>query len=124
MLLGTIFLGLGGWALIFPATVEGLVLRPEHYIGSPASSILIGCFGAQAVLCSVVIFTSTFTARTFLIFGLVGSLPFFAFNYYFVYVLKIFSSWMLIDFIGNAGILLCGIIGWRLAKAPALNPPG
>lgn len=78
-----------------------------------ATHELIGCFGAQAVLCATVILTTTFTARTFLLFGLIGSIPFFVFNYYFVFVQPIFTNWMLLDFLGNVGILLCGLAGWR-----------
>jgi hypothetical protein len=115
-LLGCIFLLLGLWALLFPGMVEGFAIAPEYFVGSTATAVMIGCFGAQAVLCSVLIFTSTFSARTFLIFGLVGSLPFFVFNYYFVFVLPVFSNWMLLDFVGNLGILGCGVAGWYLKK--------
>ncbi len=118
--LGAIFLSLGLWALLFPATVESLVLAPAHFMGTSASAVLMGCFGAQAVLCSVLIFTTTFSANTFLLFGLIGSIPFFVFNYYFVFVLPIFNDWMLIDFVGNVGILACGIAGWYLKKQEAL----
>ncbi len=115
-LLALIFILLGGWCLFFPQTVESLVFKPEYYIGSTSSSILMGCFGAQAVLGGIVIWTSVFKARTFLIFGLIGSVPFFAFNYYFYFVAQIFSHWMLLDFAGNLGILTCGILGYQLAK--------
>ena len=114
--LGFIFLSLGLWALLFPATVERLVLAPEYYSGTVASAILVGCFGAQAVLCSVLIFTSQFKATTFLVFGLVGSVPFFVFNYYFVFVMPVFSDWMVLDFVGNIGILACGMAGWYLKR--------
>lgn len=113
-LLGLIFLILGGWTLAFPAYVEGFVLAPDHFMGTTASAVLIGCFGAQAVLCSVLILTSEFTPRTFLVFGLVGSLPFFVFNYYFVFIEPIFNQWMVLDFLGNLGIIACGIAGWRM----------
>lgn len=113
-LLGAIFLLLGLWALVFPAYVEAFVLEPNHFIGTTASAVLIGCFGAQAVLCSILIFTTSFSARTFLVFGVVGSIPFIVFNYYFVFVTPIFTNWMLLDFVGNVGILLCGVIGWRI----------
>lgn len=119
-LLGCIFLSLGLWALLFPGMVESFVLAPEHLVGTLASAVFIGCFGAQAVLCSVLIFTTTFSARTFLIFGLVGSIPFFVFNYYFVFVLPVFSNWMLIDFVGNLGILGCGVAGWYLKNNEAI----
>ena len=113
-LLGTIFLVLGLWCLLFPGPVERFVLTPEHFIGTTASAVMVGCFGAQAVLCAILIFTSTFTARTFLIFGLIGSLPFFVFNYYFVFVQPVFNIWMVFDFAGNIGILSFGILGWKL----------
>jgi hypothetical protein len=114
-LLGLIFLVLGGWVLLLPGQVEALVLNPEYAIGSQTSRVLFGCFGAQAVLCGTVIVASDFKARTFLIFGLLGSIPFFVFNYYFVFVVPIFSRWMLLDFVGNIGILVLGLAGWRLA---------
>ena len=55
-----------------------------------------------------------FRPSTFLIFGLIGSLPFFVFNIYFYFVAQIFTDWMLLDVIGNVGILACGLIGSRL----------
>lgn len=114
ILLGLIFLLLGGWVLLFPGQVEALALNPDSVIGTQTSQLLFGCFGAQAVLCGTVVLASRFTARTFLIVGLVGSLPFFVFNYYFVFVVPIFSRWMLLDFAGNIGILVLGLAGWRL----------
>ena len=114
--LAAIFLGLGGWCLIAPHSVERLVLRPEYQHLSATSALLLGCFGAQAVLGGIVIALSQFTPRTFLIFGLVGSLPFFAFNWYFVFVSRMFTQWMLLDFVGNIGILTCGLLGYWLRR--------
>jgi hypothetical protein len=114
ILLGLIFLTLGGWALLLPSQVEALALTPDYAIGNITSQVLFACFGAQAVLCGTVILASQFTSRTFLIFGIVGSLPFFVFNYYFVFVVPVFSKWMLLDVVGNIGILVCGIWGWRM----------
>jgi hypothetical protein len=113
-LLGLIFLALGGWVLLFPGQVEALALNPDYAIGTRTSRVLIACFGAQAVLCGTVIVSSRFAARTFLLFGLLGSLPFFLFNYYYVFVVPIFSRWMMLDVLGNAGILVLGLVGWRL----------
>ncbi|MEM9620166.1 MAG: hypothetical protein AAF993_00860 [Pseudomonadota bacterium] len=122
-ILAGIFIGLGGWALFFPTSVEQMVIRPEFRMNALTVAIFIGCFGAQAILCGTVIWFSRFTARTFLIFGLVGSLPFFAFNYYFVFVQPVFTHWMLLDFVGNTGILLCGLIGWQICRQAALSKP-
>jgi hypothetical protein len=57
---------------------------------------------------------SQFKASTFLVFGLAGSLPSFAFNYYFYFVAQIFTHWMLLDFVGNIGILASGGVGYRM----------
>ncbi|MBX3447029.1 MAG: hypothetical protein KF765_09755 [Parvibaculaceae bacterium] len=113
--LAFIFLGLGGWAMFMPGMVERLGMKPEYYVGNATSSLFIACFGAQAVLVGVVILTSKFLPRTFLIFGLCASIPFFIFNYYFYFVLSMFNEWMLLDFAGNLAILACGILGYRLS---------
>ena len=125
LLLAAVFFGLGGWCLIAPHSVERLVLRPEFQELSATSGLLMGCFGAQAVLVSIVIAFSTFSPRTFLIFGLLGSLPFFVFNYYFVFMVEMFTPFMLIDFVGNACILACGLVGYRLRKRElSVESPG
>lgn len=123
VVLASIFLLLGGWALLFPGVVEHLALRPEHYMGTAASRLFIACFGAQAILCGTVILTCRFTASTFLVFGCVGSIPFFCFNFYFLFVNPMFTDWMWLDFVGNVGILACGIAGWRLKRREASAAP-
>ena len=120
-LLAAVFLGLGGWCLIAPHSVERLVLRLEYQDLSATSALLMGCFGAQAVLVSIVIAFSTFSPRTFLIFELLGSLPFFVFNYYFVVIVEMFTPFMLIDFIGNTCILGCGLAGYWLRKRELMD---
>jgi len=52
-ILAAVFLGLGGWALLFPAYVERLGFAEDHYMGTAASAVLIGCFGAQACVVSL-----------------------------------------------------------------------
>ena len=115
--LAFIFISLGGWCLVTPGMVEQLGFRPEYQVLNTTSAILIGCFGAQAVLAGTIIATAEFKARTFLIFGLVGSVPFFFFNYYFYFIAEIFTHWMLLDFAGNIGIFACGLLGFRLKQA-------
>lgn len=110
-LLGSVFLLLGGWCILFPQMVETLSLRPEYQELSKTSALLLGCFGAQAVLSSVLIFSAEFRVKTFWIFGLVGSVPFFGFNVYFYFVEEMFTDWMLLDFVGNTAILMCAIMG-------------
>ncbi|GLQ23831.1 hypothetical protein GCM10007853_17050 [Algimonas ampicilliniresistens] len=116
-LLALVFLGLGGWCLLMPAMVERLALLPEFQHNSATTRLLMGCFGPQAVLCGTVILLSEFKAKTFLVFGLVGSIPFFAFNYYFLFVVQMFTPLMWLDFAGNVAILTLCLWGWRLKRA-------
>ncbi len=120
-LLALVFIGLGGWCLLFPAVVESLVMRPEYYVGNSTSELFVACFGAQAVLVGVVIYSARFLPSTFLTFGIVGSVPFFAFNYYFYFVRGMFNDWMLLDFVGNVFILACGLYGYRLSRNEAAS---
>lgn len=123
--LALIFLLLGGWCLSFPAIVEALVMRPQYYVGNATSALFVACFGAQAMLCGTVIYTARFLPRTFLVFGLIASVPFFGFNYYFYFIKGMFTDWMLLDFAGNVGILAFSLFGYRLSRreSAAGHPP-
>lgn len=126
-LLSMIFFGLGGWCILAPSSVEALVFRPGFQHASPTIFLLIGCFGAQAVLGGTLIATSEFKPSTFLIFGFVGSVPFFIFNFYFYYIREIFTHWMLLDFAGNVGILSTCLYGYKLSineNFELTNPKG
>lgn len=112
--MGLVFIGLGGWCVLAPHMVETLSLRPEYQHLSATSALLLACFGAQAVLVGSLMFLARFTARTFLGFGLLASLPFFVFNAWFVWVEEMFTAWMLLDFAGNVSFLAIGLAGWRL----------
>ena len=114
-ILASVFLVLGTWCLLLPRMVEQLTIRPEHQVLTAASSVFIACFGAQAVLCGALIWFAKFTPKTFLAFGLLGSIPFFAFNWYYYFVQPIFTQWMLLDFVGNVVILVCGLVGYRIS---------
>ena len=114
--LASIFLFLGAWCLLFPGTVVGITFRPDLATVNEQARFLMGCFGAQAVLCGTIIATSRFTPLTFLVFGLVGSIPFFVFNIWFWLIEPVLNSWMLLDLAGNVGILVTGIWGWYLSR--------
>jgi hypothetical protein len=114
-ILACVFLVLGTWCMLLPGMVERLTIRPEHQVLTATSAVFIACFGAQAVLCGAIIWFAKFTPKTFLAFGLLGSIPFFAFNWYYYFVQPIFTQWMLLDFAGNAVILACGLIGYRIS---------
>ncbi|MEO1198178.1 MAG: hypothetical protein AAFX39_02920 [Pseudomonadota bacterium] len=82
------------------------------YNDDPVTVIIMGCCGAQAVLGGTVMLLSRFTPQTFLVLGILGSVPFFVFNYYFVFVVEIFTRWMLIDFAENIAIFLLCMTGY------------
>lgn len=115
-LLAAVFGGLGGWCVLLPGMVETLVFQPEFRELSATSRLMIQCFGAQAVLVAVLMSVSVLPARGFLVFGLAGSLPFLVFNYHFLFVAKMFTPWLLLDFVGNLAILGLGLWGYRLKR--------
>ena len=110
------FLGLGAWCLFFPQTVERLGFRPEFYHGSATTALMMSCFGAQAILAGLFAWFSRFTRATFLAYG-IALLPFFWFNYWFVFVVPMFSRWMALDFIANVAMLGLCVIGYRASTA-------
>ncbi len=106
------FLVLGAWCLLLPEMVERLGVRPEYRHLSTTSALFIGCFGAQAVLSGLFAWFSRFDRRTFVAYG-VALLPFFWFNYWFVFVVPVFNEWMLLDFACNAAMLALCVVGYR-----------
>ncbi|MGB3555165.1 MAG: hypothetical protein WBA25_11060 [Jannaschia sp.] len=114
--LAAIFVLLGGWCMLLPGMVVGLVFLPGLDADGVPVRFVMGCFGAQAVLTGTILATARFTPTTFLVFGLAGSLPFFAFNVWFTLVEPVLNGWMWLDVLGNAGILACGLLGHYLAR--------
>lgn len=110
------FLGLGAWCLLHPTSVESLSLRAEYQHLSTTSALLISCFGAQAMLAGVILLSCRFTRTTYLVLG-IALLPFLAFNYAFVFVWPLFTSWMALDLAGNLLMIVLCAIGWRRAEA-------
>ncbi len=110
------FLGLGAWCLFFPAMVERLGVNPEYRHLSTTTALMMGCFGSQAILSGLFAWFSRFTRMTFLAYA-IALLPFFWFNYWFVFVVPVFSRWMAIDFVSNIVMLALSLWGWRLSKA-------
>jgi hypothetical protein len=60
------YLILGGWCLIAPHSIERLMFNPAFQHLRATSALMIGCFGAQAVLGGLFIWFSQWTAKTFL----------------------------------------------------------
>lgn len=116
------FLVLGGWALLFPGTVERLTIAPDYQHNTATSALLIGCFGAQAVLSGLFAAFSRFTKTTFLVYA-VALLPFFWFNYWFVFVVPMFNAWLALDFVSNVAMLILCLLGWRKLSQEASGEP-
>jgi hypothetical protein len=111
---------LGGWCLFAPHMVERMTINPAYQHLSATSALFIGCFGAQAVLGGLFIWFSRFTRAAFVAYA-IALLPFFGFNYYFVYELPILNRWMALDFGSNAAMFMLSIWGWRMKICEEAN---
>jgi hypothetical protein len=119
-LLALPFLTLGGWCLAAPHMVERMMFNPPYQHLSATSALLIGCFGAQAVLGGPFIAFSRWTRRTFAIYA-AALLPFFWFNYHFVFAVPVLNRWMALDFCAN--LFMLGLCAWGWRTAPAAWAP-
>ena len=113
--IAAVFLGLGGWALLFPGSVIGLAITPEYRDGTYITSFTMACFGAQAVLFGLMALIANWHSRAFAAFALL-LLPFFWFNYHFHYVEPVLTTIGMLDFAGNATMLIAALVGWRAAR--------
>ena len=114
---------LGSWCLLAPRMVESLTVNPAYQHLSATSALFIGCFGAQAVLGGLFIWFSIWKRTTFLVYA-IALLPFFWFNYWFVFEAPIFNRWLMLDFGSNAAMIALSIWGWRTtARAELPNTP-
>jgi hypothetical protein len=113
-LLASVFFVLGGWCLAAPASVLELTITPQYRSDAPIVPILIGAFGAQAVLAGLFAAFSRFSQATFLAYGL-ALLPFFAFDYWFYAVDPMLTGIGLLDLAGNLAMLGLCVLGWRAA---------
>lgn len=120
-LLASVFLVLGGWCLLSPGSVLDLTIRPEYRSDDPIVPVLIGAFGAQALIAGLFAAFSTFTRTTWLAYA-IALLPFFVFDYWF-FVVEPMLTWIgLLDLVGNVVMLAICAMGWR-ALEPG-TPPG
>jgi len=115
-LFACVFLGLGGWALFAPASVIELAVTQEYRDEGFLARFAIGCFGAQAVLFGLVTLAVKWSSATFALFAAL-LVPFFVFNWYFHYEMPVLTSIGMLDFAGNAVMLLAALVGWRAALA-------
>lgn len=115
-LIAAVFLGLGGWCLFAPASVIELAITEAYRDTSFINRFTIACFGAQAVLFGLMALVTRWHALSFAVFG-AALLPFFGFNYWFHYEVPVLTSIGMLDFAGNATMLVLAIFGWRAARA-------
>jgi hypothetical protein len=113
--LASVFFILGGWCLISPSSVLALTITPADQSDAPIVQVLIGAFGAQALIAGLFAAFSRFERRTFLAYGL-GLLPFFVFDYWAYAVVPMLTVVGLLDVVGNVAMLLLCVLGYRAAR--------
>lgn len=118
--IAVVFLGLGGWTLIGPASVIELGFTPQYAENTFTTSFIMACFGAQAVLFGLMALFVVWKARAFLAFALL-LLPFFWFNYHFHYVVPVLTPYGMIDFAGNLTMFIAALVGWRATRASEVS---
>lgn len=116
--LASVFFVLGGWCLISPSSVLDLAITPEYRSDAPIVPVLMGAFGAQALIAGLFAAFSQFTKTTYLVYGL-ALLPFFMFDYWFYFVEPMLTKVGLLDALGNVVMLVMCALGWRASKTRA-----
>ncbi|HWA64014.1 MAG TPA: hypothetical protein VG939_21760 [Caulobacteraceae bacterium] len=114
-LLAAVFFVLGGWCVVSPGTMLALCIRPAFRSDLPIVTLLAQAFGAQALIAGLFAAFSTFTARTFLAYGL-ALIPFFVFDAWFYVVRPMLTPVGLLDAVGNVIMLAVCWMGWRAAR--------
>lgn len=117
-LLALVFFVLGGWCLLAPGSVMALCFRPEFQTDAPVAPILVGAFGAQALIAGLFAAFSRFTRATFVAYGLALA-PFFVFDVYFYAVRPMLTAIGMLDLVGNLAMLGLCVAGWRRTPAAA-----
>jgi hypothetical protein len=113
--LASVFVALGGWCLVSPGSVLALTITPAYRSDAPIVPILIGAFGAQALIAGLFAAFSRFERRTFLAYG-IGLLPLFLFDYWLYAVVPLLTWVGLLDAVGNVVMMATCVAGWRSAK--------
>lgn len=111
-----VFLGLGGWALFFPANVIDLAVTDAYRENTFLTRFVMACFGAQAVMFGIMALIVKWSSRAFAMFAVV-LIPFFGFNYYFHYEEPVLTSIGMLDFAGNLIMFIACAVGWKAARA-------
>jgi hypothetical protein len=116
--LASVFLLLGAWCLVSPSSVLALAITPQYRSDAPIVPILMGAFGAQAIIAGLFAAFSTFTRTTFAVYA-AALMPFFVFDYYFYAIEPMLTPVGLLDAAGNVVMLVLCWLGWRSAPTRA-----
>jgi hypothetical protein len=90
--------------LLHPTSAIRLSLAPEYITLDRTPLLIMRCFGAQAVTCSLLLGVVDMTRKSFLAFG-AAMVPYLGFNAWFGVGpwRGVFTPWLWLDFVGNAG---------------------
>lgn len=98
---------------------------PEYAVVNRVNSLLMQCFGAQAMTCGLVLGTSQMTSKSFTIFA-AAMIPYIvAFNGWFGLGPQrgLLTNWLWLDFAGNIFFLSGSLYCARLLKKPEGDVP-
>jgi hypothetical protein len=112
--IASVFMILGAWCLLAPASVLELTVRPEYRSDALIAQVAVGAFGAQAMIAGLFAAFSRFTRATFGAYAVV-LLPFFVFDWWFYVVEPVFNELILLDAFGNVIMLALCVWGWQIA---------
>jgi hypothetical protein len=123
--MGAVWLGMGAATMLFPGPVlrmsfqrQALPSNAEGAEEQPAVDLLCRCFGAQAVMCGILLLTAKMDATAYKIWG-VALLPFFAFDYLAWRKGLLTDLGALGDLGGNIVFLVCSVAGAAAAGGAA-----
>jgi ABC-type multidrug transport system permease subunit len=97
--------------------VIALGFTPQYAILNRTTSILMRCFGAQAMTAGLLLSASTMTVHSFTAFGL-AMIPYLGFNAWFGIGpgRGVFTKWLWMDFIGNMVFLSGSLVAAKLLR--------
>ncbi|KAK3328137.1 hypothetical protein B0T19DRAFT_183649 [Cercophora scortea] len=112
--MATAYSTMGAWCLVHPSSVMALGFTPAYAaICNSTTSLMMRCFGAQAMTCGLVLGTCDMTPFSFTAFGL-AMVPYIGWNYWFSGIgpaRGVITKLMWMDFFGNVffglGSLYC-----------------
>ncbi|CAG8481086.1 4912_t:CDS:2 [Ambispora gerdemannii] len=114
LVLSSIFLGVGVWAIIKPKHV---VRHTFHRSIMTTDSLLITrCLGAQAMLCGIALKTAKLTRQTYIWFGIFGSAPFLYIDLYYFFIDPTFTKYIFLDLLGNVFLVGACYLGAKQLK--------